>query len=107
VALNPTTDASFATDVLQSDLPVVVDFWAEWCAPCKKIDPLLEEISKEMAGKLKIVSLDIDHNPNTVREQGVLSAPTLKVFKNGEPVAEIVGAKPKSVLVEKFEAALR
>ncbi len=107
MALNPTTDASFATDVLQSDLPVVVDFWAEWCAPCKKIDPLLEEISKEMAGKLKIVSLDIDHNPNTVREQGVLSAPTLKVFKNGEPVAEIVGAKPKSVLVEKFEAALR
>jgi thioredoxin 1 len=107
VALNPTTDASFAADVLQSDLPVVVDFWAEWCAPCKKIDPLLEEISKEMAGKLKIVSLDIDHNPNTVREQGVLSAPTLKVFKNGEAVAEIVGAKPKSVLVEKFEAAIR
>ena len=107
MALNPTTDASFAADVLQSDLPVVVDFWAEWCAPCKKIDPLLEEISKEMAGKLKIVSLDIDHNPNTVREQGVLSAPTLKVFKNGEAVAEIVGAKPKSVLVEKFEAAIR
>lgn len=106
MASNPITDATFATEVLQSDIPVVVDFWAEWCAPCKKIAPLLDEISQEMAGKIKIVSLDIDTNPNTVRELGVLSAPTLKIFKNGEPVAEIVGAKPKSVLVKQFEAAI-
>ncbi|MGH3715447.1 MAG: thioredoxin [Micromonosporaceae bacterium] len=106
MATNPITDASFATEVLQSDIPVVVDFWAEWCAPCKKIEPLLREISQEMAGKIKIVSLDIDTNPNTVREQGVLSAPTLKVFKGGQAVAEIVGAKPKSELVKRFEAAI-
>lgn len=102
----PITDATFATEVLKSDIPVVVDFWAEWCAPCKKIAPLLEEISNEMAGKLKIVSLDIDTNPATVREQAVLSAPTLKIYKDGEAVAEIIGAKPKSELVRRFEAAI-
>ena len=102
----PITDATFATEVLQSDIPVVVDFWAEWCAPCKKIAPLLDELAGEMAGKLKIVSLDIDSNPGTVRDQGILSAPTLKVFKNGEAVAEIVGAKPKSELKKRFEAAI-
>lgn len=102
----PITDATFATEVLQSDIPVVVDFWAEWCAPCKKIAPLLEEISNEMADKLKIVSLDIDSNPATVRDQAVLSAPTLKIYKNGEAVAEIIGAKPKSELVRRFEAAI-
>ncbi|HEX2417225.1 MAG TPA: thioredoxin [Micromonosporaceae bacterium] len=102
----PITDATFASEVLQSDVPVVVDFWAEWCAPCKKIAPLLDEIEAEMAGRLKIVSLNIDENPNTTREQGILSAPTLKIFKGGEPVFEIVGAKPKSELVKRFEAAI-
>ncbi|MGH3728987.1 MAG: thioredoxin [Micromonosporaceae bacterium] len=103
---NPITDATFASEVLESDTPVVVDFWAEWCLPCKKIAPILDEISQEMAGKLKIVSLDIDHNPNSVREQGILSAPTLKIYRNGEAVGEIVGAKPKSELVRRFEDAI-
>ncbi|MGH3661660.1 MAG: thioredoxin [Micromonosporaceae bacterium] len=102
----PITDATFDAEVLQSDIPVVVDYWAEWCAPCKKIAPLLDEISEEMAGKIKIVSLDIDKNPDTTRAQGVMAAPTLKIYKNGDTVAEIVGAKPKSELVRHFEAAL-
>ena len=107
MAVKPITDATFASEVLESDIPVVVDFWADWCLPCKKIAPVLEEISEEMAGKIKIVSIDIDQNPTTVSEQGIRSAPTLKIFKNGEPVDEIIGAKPKSTLVEKFEAVLQ
>jgi len=103
---NQVTDATFQAEVLQSDTPVLVDFWADWCMPCKKVTPVLEEIATEMAGKVKIVGLDIDVNPNVVRQYGVLSAPTLTVFVNGEPVQSVVGAHPKRTLVKLIESAL-
>jgi len=100
------TDASFKQDVLESDKPVLVDFWAEWCAPCRKVSPLLEEIASEMADRLKIVKLNADENPDTVRTYRVMSLPTLTIFKNGEPVKQVIGAKPKRELVRLIESAL-
>ncbi|MDG4834738.1 thioredoxin [Solwaraspora sp. WMMD1047] len=100
------TDASFVSDVLQSDKPVLVDFWAEWCTPCRKVEPLLEEISREMGDKVRIVKLNIDENPETARTYRVMSVPTLTVFKGGEPVQSVAGARPKSDLVKLIESAL-
>jgi thioredoxin 1 len=100
------TDASFTEDVLQADKPVLVDFWAEWCMPCRKVSPLLEEIAGEMAGKVKIVKLNADENPQTVRSYQVMSLPTLIIFKGGEKVRQSVGAKPKRDLVRLIESAL-
>ncbi|MEV0324969.1 thioredoxin [Micromonospora echinospora] len=100
------TDANFATDVLKSDKPVLVDFWAEWCVPCRKVAPLLEEIASEMGDQVRIVKLNIDENPETARAYRVMSVPTLTVFKNGEPVQSIAGAKPKGELVKLIQAAL-
>ena len=99
------TDATFASEVLQSDTPVLVDFWAEWCAPCLRVAPVLEEISREMAGKVKIVKLDIDANPNTARDYRIMSVPTLTVFRDGQPVKSVAGARPKSDLVRMIESA--
>ena len=100
------TDASFKQDVLQSDKPVLVDFWAEWCAPCRKVSPLLEEIATEMSGRLEIVKLNADENPETVRNYRVMSLPTLTIFKDGEPVKSVIGARPKGELVRLIESAL-
>jgi thioredoxin 1 len=100
------TDANFATDVLQSDTPVLVDFWAEWCAPCRKVEPVLEEIANEMGDRVRIVKLNIDENPETARAYRVMSVPTLTVFKGGEPVQSVAGAKPKGDLVRLIESAL-
>ncbi|GIM83924.1 thioredoxin [Salinispora arenicola] len=100
------TDASFTTDVLKSDKPVLVDFWAEWCGPCRKVSPLLEEIAGEMADQVTIVKLNIDENPETARNYRVMSVPTLTVFKNGEPVQSIAGAKPKGELIKLIQSAL-
>ncbi|ASW57300.1 thioredoxin [Plantactinospora sp. KBS50] len=100
------TDADFASTVLQSDKPVLVDFWAEWCAPCRKVAPLLEEIAGEMADKVTIVKLNIDENPQTAMAYRVMSVPTLTVFKGGQPVQSVAGAKPKGDLVRLIEAAL-
>ena len=94
------TDDSFDADVLQSDKPVLVDFWAEWCGPCKAIGPSLEEISDEMAGKVKVAKVNIDENPDLAAQYGVRSIPTLVMFKNGEPASMQVGAKPKNALVD-------
>ena len=105
-ATKAVTDASFASDVLQSDKPVLVDFWAEWCAPCRKIAPVLDEIAEEMGDKVSIVKLNIDENPETVRAYRVMSVPTLTLFKNGEPVRSVVGAKSKSALIELIESVL-
>lgn len=91
---------NFNTDVLGSDVPVVVDFWAEWCGPCKAIGPSLEEISDEMGDKVKITKLNIDENPDIAAQYGVRSIPTLMLFKNGEPASMQVGAKPKTALVD-------
>ncbi|HET8683628.1 MAG TPA: thioredoxin [Micromonosporaceae bacterium] len=105
-ATKAVTDATFVTDVLHADKPVLVDFWAEWCAPCRKVEPLLEEIASEMAGKVEIVKLNIDENPETARAYRVMSVPTLTVFKGGQPVSSVAGARPKGDLVRLIESAL-
>ena len=94
------TDASFQADVLDSSEPVVVDFWAEWCGPCKMIAPALEEIGNELQGRVKIVKLNVDENHQTATKYGIRSIPTLLMFKNGELAATQVGAAPKGRLAE-------
>lgn len=94
------TDATFGEEVLGSEIPVLVDFWAEWCPPCRMIAPVLQEIAREYAGKLAIAKIDYDANPEVPQRYGVLSLPTLLLFKNGEPVEQIVGAKPKRALLK-------
>ncbi|HEX6498494.1 MAG TPA: thioredoxin [Micromonosporaceae bacterium] len=105
-ATKTVTDSTFATEVLQSETPVLVDFWAEWCGPCLRVAPVLEEIAQEMGDKVKIVKLDIDANPNTARDYRVMSVPTLTVFKGGQPVKSVAGARPKGDLVRLIESAL-
>ena len=100
------TDATFADQVLGSDKPVVVDFWATWCGPCKMVAPVLEEIAAEHGDKLTVAKLDIDQNPATARDYQVMSIPTLLVFQDGKPVKQIVGAKPKSVLLDDLSDVL-
>lgn len=96
---------NFQSEVMDSDVPTVVDFWAEWCGPCKMIGPSLEELSEEMAGKVKITKLNIDENPDLAAQFGVRSIPTLLIFKNGEPAGMQVGAKPKSALADWIKSA--
>jgi thioredoxin 1 len=98
------TDATFATDVLQSDKPVLVDFWAEWCGPCKMVAPVLEEIAGEHGDKLQVVKLNIDENPNAARDYQIMSIPTMAVFSGGQLVKSIVGAKPKAAILRDLEA---
>jgi thioredoxin 1 len=100
------TDATFVAEVLQSDKPVLVDFWAEWCTPCRKVAPLLDEIGAEMSDKVQIVNLNIDENPETAMAYRVMSVPTLTMFKGGQPVQSVTGAKPKGDLVRFIESAL-
>src|ERR1700735_3465580 len=104
----PTTevsDASFSSDVLSSDKPVLVDFWATWCGPCKMVAPVLEEIAKERGDALTVAKLDVDANPETAREFQVVSIPTMILFKDGQPVKRIVGAKGKAALLRELSDA--
>ena len=106
MATKTVTDASFEADVLQSDKPVLVDFWADWCGPCKMIGPSLEEISEELSDQLTIAKMDIMENPEVPGKIGVQSIPLMVLFKNGEPVAHKLGAAPKSQLKGWIESVL-
>jgi thioredoxin 1 len=100
------TDASFSEDVLTSSKPVLVDFWATWCGPCKMVAPVLEEIATEHAEKLTIAKVDVDANPKIASDYQIMSIPTLILFKDGQPVKQIVGAKPKAALLNDLSDVL-
>jgi len=106
MATKPTSDGSFEADVLKAGEPVLVDFWAEWCGPCKTIAPALEEIADEMDGRLTVAKINIDDNPHTPQKYGVRGIPTLMLFKDGQVAATKVGAMAKNQLVEWVESVV-
>jgi thioredoxin 1 len=100
------TDATFDAEVKNSDIPVVVDFWAEWCGPCKQIGPALEELANEMNGRIKVAKVDVDSNPNSAASMGIRGIPALFIFKNGEVVSNKTGAAPKAALQSWIEESI-
>ena len=100
------TDANFDTEVVESDVPVLVDFWASWCGPCKMLGPIIEELAEEYEGKIKIGKLSTDDNSAIAGQYGVISIPTLILFKDGKPVDQLIGAVPKDNIVKKLDALL-
>ncbi len=100
------TDDTFDAEVLKSDVPVLVDFWAEWCRPCLMVSPIVEELGREYAGKLKVAKVDVDSNARIATQYGIMSIPSLLFFKNGEVVDQIVGAVPKKVFVDRLSKIL-
>ncbi len=101
-----TTDQSFEQDVLKSNEPVLVDFWATWCGPCKIVDPILEELATEYQGKLKFAKVDVDANPQSSQMYNVMSIPTIMLFKNGQPLKSVIGAQPKENFKKAIDEAL-
>ena len=102
----PVSDKSFQADVLEAKEPVLVDFWAEWCGPCRAVAPVLEEVAGELNGKLKVVKLNVDENPETAAKYGIQSIPTLMIFKNGELASRQIGASPKAKIVQWINGAV-
>lgn len=101
------TDATFSDEVLRSDKPVIVDFWAEWCGPCRMVGPVIDQIGEEYADKVKVLKLDVENNPATAMKYGITSIPAIYVFKDGEVAKQTVGAKPKPVLEQEFAEFLK
>ncbi len=100
------TDATFEQEVINSDLPVIVDFWAVWCGPCKMIAPIMEDISQEYDGKIKVAKVDVDNNPNIAVKYGIRSIPTVMIFQDGKVKEQVIGAYPKAHFVDKVENIL-
>ena len=100
------TDSDFDEKVIKAARPVLVDFWAEWCAPCRMIAPIVEDLATEYAGKMEFAKLDVDNNPETAMKYGIRGIPTLLIFKGGKPVGQVVGAVPKTVLKKRLDEAI-